>query len=228
MPRTDIAPSQVNSGNGGPRPAPSVSPPVSRRPPSRNRARVAAGVILLAVSALAAVLLYGDLGDRRPVLAAARPVAAGQVIQDSDLREVRVATDSGVGTVPAAGKGRVVGRPAAVALVPGGLLTAGQLADGPVLPSGSAVIGATLKPGQFPGGLRSGDSVLVVVMPAEELATSVETAPPIPVRATVVATDRIPDSSGAVSISLAVPSAQASGLAVGGARGRLALVLEPR
>jgi hypothetical protein len=174
------------------------------------------------------VLLYGNLGNRKPVLAAARPVAAGQVIQASDLREVRVAADNGVGTVPAAGRDRVVGRPAAVALVSGGLLTPGQVANGPALPSGSAVIGATLKPGQFPGGLRSGDGVLVVVMPAEEEATSVEAAPVIPVKATVVATEKIPDSSGAVSVSLAVPSAQASGLAVGGARGRLALVLEPR
>jgi hypothetical protein len=56
----------------------------------------------------------------------------------------------------------VIGRRAAVALVPGTLLTAGDLAAGPVVGDSGASVGLDLKPGEVPAGLSPGDAVLVV------------------------------------------------------------------
>src|SRR3546814_8537435 len=50
-----------------------------------------------------------------------------------------------------------------VRLLPGSLVTAGALSDGPPRAPGTSVIGALVRSGQYPLGLRSGDEVLVVV-----------------------------------------------------------------
>src|SRR3546814_17819433 len=50
-----------------------------------------------------------------------------------------------------------------VRLLPGSLVTAGALSDGPPRAPGTSVIGALVRSGQYPLGLRSGDAVLVVV-----------------------------------------------------------------
>lgn len=56
---------------------------------------------MLATSAVLAVLVYGNLGDRSAVLAVAAEIRPGQVIEENDLRVVRVAADPGVATMAA-------------------------------------------------------------------------------------------------------------------------------
>ncbi len=224
MARTPLVSPPAVHGNGSSRTGMTAPPP--RRVGSRNRARVTGGVLLLALSALAAALVYGDLGNRRAVLAVARPVAAGSVIQNEDLTEVRVAADPGVSVVTAGERPRVVGRTAKAALVPGSLLAAGQTGSGPSLAPGSTLVGATLKPGQFPVGMREGDRILVVVMPPEVAPESLDGTPAGAVSASVVAIDAVRDSGGTISVSLAVPSGNAAELAIGGARGRLVVLVE--
>jgi hypothetical protein len=195
---------------------------------ARHRTRIVAGAALLAFSALAAVVLYGSVGDRQPVLAVARPVAAGQTLTAKDFRVVNVSAEPGVRTVPAAQQARLVGRTATIALTPGALLSPAQVGDGPVLPAGSVIVGAILKPGHFPLGLRTGDSVLLVPLrgaggsasdpsPAgQELAS--------PIGSTVAAIERLADSGGASAISLAVDPDVAPTVAAAGAEGRLSVI----
>lgn len=203
-----------------PRPRPSGA---TARAASRNRARVAVGALVLVASALAAGLLYANAGDRRPVLAVARPVGAGQVLEASDLREVLASPVPGLRTVPASARGSLVGRTATVRLESGSLLHPAQVARGSVVDPTLAEVGGLLQAGQFPIGLRAGDRVLAIVLaPAG--------APPdptqAPVRAVVVAIGT-PAGTG-LPVSLGVAPGDAALVATAGAGGRLALVVASR
>ena len=186
----------------------------------RNRGRMAAGVALLAASALLAVLVYGNLGERTGVLVAATRVDAGDVIDDADVRVVRLAADQGLATLPASRRAAIVGRRAAVGLVPGALISDASVAEGPTLPSGTVVIGAVLRPGQYPIGLRQGDQVLVLVDASDEAGRDDRSVDAVIVS---VSTRSGPEGT---AVALAVPKASAPSLARAGAAGRL-LIVQP-
>ena len=218
-------------GNGALRRAPaSAAEPVgaTAKAAARSRTRIIAGAFILVVSALVAGLLYANVGSRHPVVAIARPVAVGQVIQAADLHQVLAGSVDGIRTTPWSTRASVVGRTAAVSLVPGSLLNPSQLATGPTVDPAAAVVGAVLKAGQFPPGLRLGDKVLAIVLPPEAAAATAQADVAAPIAATVAGIETLPDTGGGVSVSLAVPPGDAATLAVAGARGRLALVLAPR
>lgn len=222
----------MTSNGQGKKVAPPFSPARAPRLAVRNRARVAGGAVLLGLSALVAVALYSNVGNRQPVLAVARPVAAGQTVAAADFKVVRVSADPGVRTVPAADLSRVVGQPAGVALSPGALLAPAQLASGPALPPGSMVVGAVLKPGQFPLGLRAGDAVRLVLLPAAGSAAAVDPSSEqggkadAVIRATVAAVEKVPDSAGTTAVSLAVLPEMGPAVAAAGAQGHLSVMRE--
>jgi hypothetical protein len=103
-----------------------------------------------------------NAGHRHAVLVVVRPVGAGATIRPGDLGEARISADPQIHTVGAAGRTRVIGRTAAVNLVPGTLLTLGELSNGPVVGSGSAVVGLALKPGRLPSGVKALDRVTLI------------------------------------------------------------------
>ena len=221
----------TTSNGQGRRVAPAFSPARAPRLAVRNRARIAGGAVLLGLSALVGMALFADVGNRRPVLAVARPVAAGQSVAAADLKVVRVSADPGVRTVPASDLSRVVGQPAGVALAPGALLAPAQLGSGPALPPGSMVVGAVLKPGQFPLGLRAGDAVRLVLLPAAgaavaDPATEQGGKASSTIRATVAAVEKVPDSAGTMAVSLAVVPEMAPAVAAAGAQGYLSVMRE--
>lgn len=187
----------------------------STQVPARHRGRIAAGAALLAVSAILAMLVYGSLGDRQAVLAAATEVRPGEVIETADLRVVRVAAESDVATVAASRMGDVVGKRAAVGLAPGSLLAPSSVTDGPPVAPGSTVIGAVVKPGQYPIGLRPGDTVIVLVAADGGEADG-------GVDAVIVSVSSKTGAEG-TAIALGVPSTSAPSLARAGAQGRLIL-----
>jgi hypothetical protein len=181
--------------------------------------------------ALAFALASLRLGDRRPVLVVAREVPAGRVLSDGDLREVRVSVGDGVRAVPASERRQVVGRPAAVPLVPGSLLTMGQVGPPSALAPGEAVVGLALKAGQFPLGLAPGARVRVIDTgaPAASVTTPAGDSGIAVSRSAGVIAVAAPgsDGSSATVVSLKLASADADRVAVAAAGGRTALVLLP-
>lgn len=154
-----------------PRTSAPTGPPAQRDAPPRwagrrSGRRVAAGVLLV----LASVVAFWQVDLRQHAdesfLAAARPVAAGQVIVDTDLQVVRIGNPSGLALLPAGRRAEVVGRTAAVPLTAGSLLTEAQLGPAAWPPAGQAVIAVPVKPGRGPAGLMPGARVVVLVIPA--------------------------------------------------------------
>jgi len=101
------------------------------------------------------------LGDRISVLAVAQPVAAGQPISAGDLTEVSAVEAPGLAWIAASHAEEVVGRTAAVPLVPGTLFTDALLGEPRFPPRGQTVASVALKAGQFPRALGDGARVVV-------------------------------------------------------------------
>jgi hypothetical protein len=137
-----------------------LRPGGSRR--HRQLPLVVIGVLLVIGGALAFADASLHLGSREQVLEIAQPLAAGQIVQSSDLRSVRVSTGSGLPVVLAAEEGSVLGRPVSVPLVAGALLTQSEIGATAPVASGSDVVAIGLKAGQYPPDLAAGDRVQVV------------------------------------------------------------------
>jgi hypothetical protein len=171
-------------------------------------------------------------------IAMTRQVTQGQIIEGSDLRQVDVALSGGVSAVPVSDAGQVIGKPAAVTLPAGSLLSPSDIGGSPTLPSGQAVVGMDLKPGMLPAsGVQPGESVLVVLTePAGTPVTQgVSTQSGKPGRsgqsddvtaATVVGVDTSPGDSGAgdVVVSVQVPLTTAALVAGWSSAGQASLV----
>jgi hypothetical protein len=162
------------------------------------------------------------------VLALARDVQVGDVIDDSDLLVARISVDPALHPIPVASRGAVVGRPAAVPLLAGTLLTNAELGAPSTLPPGQAVIGIALKPGQFPPDLHAGARVLVVDTGAAGAAAGqapageVDHAPATVVGVTQPAVGT-GDPGTVVAFQLDAP--RAPRLAAAGGAGRVVVVL---
>jgi hypothetical protein len=173
--------------------------------------------------AVAGAVVFGVVGLRADpaveVLAVALPVAAGSQIADADLRTVHIVADPALHVFAASQRASVVGRIAAVPLVEGSLLTAGQL--GPVSdpPPGQSVIAVGVKAGRAPAGLAAGSSVVVLVVPQGAADPGV----PAQAEGVVRAVDP-PDNAGVTVITVQLPSGQATRIA--SASGDAALVLQ--
>jgi hypothetical protein len=176
----------------------------------------------MVIAAFAAAVLYADAGERQSYLVVAQRVPAGQVIGEGDLTETLAAID-GAGAVPASQRTAIVGRVAAIELVPGSLLSSSQVSDTEARSTDEAVIAARLDEGRAPADLAVGDAVLLYEVPGEgdDEATSA------PIAGRVVAIQTGADGSSLV-VSVAVQPADARRASVAAARDRLTLVLAPR
>ena len=135
--------------------------PAGLRPGGSKRHRqlplVVIGVLLVIGGALAFADASLHLGSREQVLEITQPLAAGQVVQSSDLRTVRVSTGNGLSVLLASEEPSVLGRPVSVPLVAGALLTPSEIGATAPVASGSDVVAIGLKAGQYPPDLAAGD-----------------------------------------------------------------------
>jgi hypothetical protein len=201
-------------------------PPPARRP--RNLVGAALGLLLVLLCATAVAVYTADAGHRRPVLVMVRNVPVGATISSRDIAEARVAADPSVHAIAGSSLDRVVGRVAAVTLVSGTLLTNSELASGPTVPAGSAVVGLNIKVGYAPVGLRPGDPVeLVLALPAAAGAND-PLDPPVSAvlarQATVFDVTVTPDGQAQI-VSVVVDTVVAPVLAADGARGEVSVIL---
>lgn len=200
----------------------------------RNWPRVGAAVALAVLSGALFVLLYASAGSRHPILAVARAVPVGGVVTPGDLATARIAPDPSLSPIPVQDAAEVIGRRAAVALVPGTLLTAQDIAAGPVVGASRASVGLDLKAGEIPAGLSPGDTVLVVgtnganpAAPAALTAGGQGTGAPVVLvdRAVVLAVAGPTGGSGSsdTAVTIEVPAGLAATVATAAAAGEIAL-----
>jgi hypothetical protein len=170
-------------------------------------------------------LVYLGSDTRVPVLVVARPVAVGQELASADLRVVRLVPAPGVEVVRAGDISAVVGHTAAVPLVAGSLLTAGEL--GPVSwpPAGQAVVAAPVKSGRLAAGVGPGTHVVVVSVTPAGTGAGQGTAgqPALNVAGVVVAVTAGVDGAGTSVVSLLLPKDSAA--VVAGTSADLSIVL---
>jgi hypothetical protein len=218
MTATLTRPRPPASSNGHQPPA-----PPARKTTRINRTRAGLGVLVIALSIVAVLTLYSSADDRTQVLALRARVPAGQAITQSDLTTVEVPADSTLAIVAADQASSVVGQVALSTLEPGMLLAPSLVAAQPLVPTGTSVIGATLKPGQYPVGLRVGDTVRVVETP---VATSTQATPAID-RGTARIVDLAEAQAGVtgIAVSLLVGDDATVALSSAGAAGRLSLAV---
>jgi SAF domain len=133
---------------------------VSGRP--ANPMRLGLAVLCILGGGLVFLGLYRARGHQIPVLVVAHDVAAGQVINDSDLGVAEVAA-SGIETVPVADRPSLSGKVARVALSKGALLAPGQLVADGGLGAGEALIALAFPETVVPRSLHNEDSVRLVV-----------------------------------------------------------------
>jgi Flp pilus assembly protein CpaB len=240
MPSTTTPPRRVATrvgGNGAHRPE--TPPP---RPPSiqRRRRTTAAIVAVLCIAggALAGVVAFKAGSDRQSVLASSHSLAAGHILEPSDLRVVDVSTDGGLGFLLAATESSVVGRPLAVPVASGAPLVSSDLGSPTVTGRGEAVVGVLCKAGQYPPSLAPGDTVEIVdtgvgtaagIAGAGVSAGALGASSPIAMlTATVLGTDAPTDTAtvGTV-VSLRVAASDAPAVARAAAAGRISLILVP-
>lgn len=220
---TKTPPEAATNGSGARRAPQLQSRAAATGAASRNRTRMLVGALLALGSALAAGVLYADAGERRPVLAVAEGVAAGQTIAEADLREVMVAVDGDLAVISADDRGDIVGRTAAVPLAAGSLLAPEHVGDTSLLDPTDALFGALLAEGTYPAGLRAGDRVLLYALPAA--GTDTEGAEAV---AAVIVDVGAADTPGAVNATIGVAPGDAGPMAIAAGQDRLIVVLAPR
>ncbi len=196
----------------------------------RRPVRAALAGVLVVVFALVGAEVYLRAGHTQGVLVVSAPIPQGGTISASDLGVANLSASRSLHPMPAADESSVIGHRAAVALLPGELMTTGLLAHGPTLAANHGEVGLTLNSSEMPSGvLVAGDSVEVVSTATTATGTARGAASSLVLTNAVVADSPVSNtSSGGTVLSIIVPSsAVAASVAVAAANGHIALVLLP-
>lgn len=154
---------QERTGAGQGRSAAPAQPSVGDRLPTPPRERkpalAALAVLLILVGALGATMLVLQAGDRIEVVKVTDEIPAGGSVTDSNVTSVMVAEDSSVHYI----KWSLLDdlkKLKAVNTIPAGAVAVGEMFGDKVAASdGKTLVGLSLKAGQFPSGIKVGDTV---------------------------------------------------------------------
>ena len=190
--------------------APPTSEGAARRLAGRIRVPYAVASVALVVSgAVVFTIAAWRISGRAPVLVVAQPIAAGQVIGESDVRTVNVGAPDSLDLVASINESKVVGHVAAMPLVPGTLLTTHMVGTSDFPPAGRSVVGVALKAGTFPPRLGVGDRVNVWPGPSEAaVANGTAAAAPLAAGAVVTSVGAA-DSLGTSVVTMLVDAQSA-------------------
>jgi hypothetical protein len=155
----------------------------------------------------------------------ARPVVVGHILVAQDLKQVSMATDSGLDPLPASAVSTVLGQPVAFSLPAGSLVTAAVLGSPQLPPAGKAIAAVGLKAGQFPPDLSPGTAVDVIATSAQN--TTSGTSAGQTTSWTAVVTGVSPSQDGTTTV-VALQLSESDAMAVASASaGQLSLVAIP-
>ncbi len=236
-------------------------PPTDRRreswmPTSARRGRpllAAAGVLIVLVCAAAGASLAGRQNRTVAYLALQQAVPAGMPVTAADLGTVDLDPVAGLAALPASEEASVVGQRATTSLAVGTLLAPGDLSSAAPVPSGDAIVGASLSAQQLPAELEPGDAVMLILTssagpasgtdaPGGQASTGGHVADqPGQLLANGTVVDLVEPASGSAAagglsaaaasdstvVSLAVPVSSAGEVTAASAAGDLSLALVP-
>ena len=205
-------------------PADAAAPFAPPTPSRRSSPLIGAGLLAALLGALLFATIGASSDHRQAVLVVAHPVVAGDVISAGDIATVKMSPTKGVGFMAAADANKVVGRTAAVVLVPGSLVLPAQLGSPVGLTDGQAAVGLLLEPGRYPPELRSGDHVAVISAPTGPVSATGDSLR----LGTGVVEDLAPAAgAGGITTKVRLDGTVADRVAAEGAARRVALVLLP-
>lgn len=196
--------------------------------PIRNKRPGFAALAVVLIVGLAALgaYFYSQAGRKVPVVVVRADVPAGHTITRADLSTVPVAGE--VTAIGGSHLASVVGQTAAVELLPNTLLQRSMVTSAPALSSSEAQVGVAVVPGQVPAdGLRPGDTVEVLRLPAKNTAGSSASTPATSVlahAATVYDSTGDPSQSGGTVVTLVVSKPTAAAVAAASSAGLIALI----
>jgi hypothetical protein len=233
---------QERTGAGNHRvPAPAHSPgerlPTAAR--ERKPALAALAVLLILVGALGATVLVLRAGDRIEVaqLQKGRVIEAGQPIKADDVTSVMVAQDSAIHYIKWDQVGLVSRTLRAESAIQGGSVLVGEMFTSKKgLPAGKVSVGLSLKSGQFPDGIKIGDTVAAYRVKGTAGSSGNTPAPgtddnAVIVDKAIVSDVKNPDAntigSGDLPVTLTVNSDDAAAIAQASSAGEVALVIVP-
>ncbi|MEV4824528.1 SAF domain-containing protein [Micromonospora sp. NPDC049274] len=182
---------------------------------------------LVAAGGLIAAAVLRKVGTTAEYLAVSGTVEAGSPIDRSDLSTVRITVDPALKPIRAGAADEVIGKFAAVGLVPGTLLTRAHLTDTAVPGQGEQLVGLSLPQERVPAErVKPGAHVLLVVTSDEGPVPNQQqtTTPPISIKATVVDV-RAGAKEGTTLLNVAVADRDGPLIASRAAAGRIAVAL---
>lgn len=203
------------------------------RPPRVSARRRRPGVIALSLALIAgggagvAVLLL-QVGHRTEVVRVVRDVQVGQVLTQDDLGKASIALDPAVKAVPAEDLMSVVGKRAAVELMPGSLLAPSQVTKDALVKAGEQLVSIGLEAEQVPASeLVPGQRVALVHVPAAGASEAGKTSDVAPrtLDGRVVKASGAAPGTGVVVVDVATAASDGPTAAAWEAAGALRLVL---
>ncbi|MEV7123720.1 hypothetical protein [Kitasatospora griseola] len=148
------------------RAAATQSPAGDRLPATVRERRPALAVLaalLILAGGLGGAALYQQAGQKVDAVKITQRIAPGQSIPDSAIQQIQVAKDTDVPFVRWDQRASLTSKYFAAADIPAGTLLTGPMLTSRVgVSSDQAVVGLSLKAGQFPPGLREGDRIRVL------------------------------------------------------------------
>ncbi|WP_431035843.1 hypothetical protein ACQYWQ_18060 [Streptomyces sp. P6-2-1] len=212
------------------------SPPRERKP-----ALAALAVLLILAGALAATLLVMNAGDRVSVVRTTQEIPAGGALSRSNTTDVLVAKDESIHYLRWDQIDLAKDKYKLKAALPKGAPVVGEMLigkDKSVVEEGKALVGLALKEGQYPGGLKPGDTVAVYHVGKDAGAPSGESGSSAGDRTLLSAAADVKDlggsskggealSTGDLTLTVSVPASEAQALAQASSVGEVAVVLVP-
>jgi hypothetical protein len=207
--------------------------PAGRRVPSAPRERkpvlAALAVLLILGGALGAGFLVLQSGKRVAAIEISQQIGVGQQIPQSAMQEVQIASGTALNYVPWNEASQVARYFAADAIPPGTLLTNAMVSQTSNLTAGSAQVGLSLKDGQLPPGLQTGDHIDVF-----QVSDAPETCPgssgsTLAANAIVLSITRpaSPSSSAVVDVRVAINPSDSGAVACNSSNGMVGIAILP-
>jgi hypothetical protein len=221
--RSGGSPAKTNKQKTAPA-APSGTPQPPRMPGRRSPKWIALGIVALCLGGLLSYMIYVRVASEVAVVAAARTVYRGEMIEQRDLTTTTLRGGSLPQAVPAAKLTDLVGKRAGFDLIEGSIIPLTAIVAEAIPAEGRTIVGLKLAPGRAPGNLLLPSSLVrLIALPAvTDGSTTDKLAGSIFVGRVI---DQFPAADGtSIMVNVDVEAGAAPTIAMLAAQDRIAIV----